>query len=289
MKPSNRLMNRTLFFCLFNLPVVFAATLCLAADPVPLTHAHAHNDYMHKRPLLDALDQGFCSIEADIWLVDNELLVAHDQKAVKPGHTLQSMYLDPLRARIQHNGLSVYAGGPPCILLVDVKSEALTTTKALFKILENYTNILTSFTATTNTTNALTIILSGNRATDYVASLPLRYAAIDGSLDALDTNPSIHLVPLVSASWSGTFKWRGGSPLPKDESSRLSQYVKKAHAQGRIIRFWAIPDRLEGWRTMQSAGVDLINTDRLADLAKFFAKQRQSSTNPPASKTQPSY
>jgi len=240
---------------------------------------------MHKRPLLDALDQGFCSIEADIWLVDDELLVAHDRKAVKKGNSLQSMYLDPLRERIQRNGHSVYAGGPPCILLVDIKSDALPTTKALLKVLENYTNILTSFTATNTATNALTIILSGNRPADYVESLPLRYAAIDGTLDVLDTNPSIHLVPLVSASWSGTFKWRGGSPLSEDESLRLSQYVKKAHAQGRIIRFWAIPDRLEGWSTMQTAGVDLINTDRLADLAKFFAEQRHHSTNTSGSDT----
>src|SRR5262249_1980163 len=34
--------------------------------PTPLIHAHAHNDYEHTRPLFDALDQGFCSVEADI-------------------------------------------------------------------------------------------------------------------------------------------------------------------------------------------------------------------------------
>ena len=51
-----------------------------AADPkpvIPLRHAHAHNDYEHKRPLFDALDRGFCSIEADIYLVGGELLVGH--------------------------------------------------------------------------------------------------------------------------------------------------------------------------------------------------------------------
>src|SRR5207237_4622701 len=41
---------------------------------VPLIHAHAHNDYEHTRPLLDALDHGFCSVEADIHLVDGKLL-----------------------------------------------------------------------------------------------------------------------------------------------------------------------------------------------------------------------
>src|SRR5262245_58578952 len=40
------------------------------APTTPLRQAHAHNDYEHPRPLFDALDQGFCSVEADIYLVD---------------------------------------------------------------------------------------------------------------------------------------------------------------------------------------------------------------------------
>ena len=36
----------------------------------PLAQAHAHNDYEHDRPLLDALEHGFTSVEADVWLVD---------------------------------------------------------------------------------------------------------------------------------------------------------------------------------------------------------------------------
>ena len=43
------------------------SALCLGAEPVPLIHAHAHNDYQHKRPLLDALDHDFCSVEADVY------------------------------------------------------------------------------------------------------------------------------------------------------------------------------------------------------------------------------
>ncbi len=47
---------------------------CRAADAAPLVNAHAHNDYAHKRPLADALDHGFCSVEADIFLVDGALI-----------------------------------------------------------------------------------------------------------------------------------------------------------------------------------------------------------------------
>jgi hypothetical protein len=57
---------------------------------------HAHNDYLHARPLFDALDQGFDSVEADVFLVKNELLVGHFFWETKPERTLESLYLLPL-------------------------------------------------------------------------------------------------------------------------------------------------------------------------------------------------
>src|SRR5438270_1525514 len=73
-------------------------------QPVPLVHVHAHNDYVHARPLLDALDHGFCSVEADIHLIGQTLLVAHDVDSVRADRTLQSLYLEPLRQRAKANG-----------------------------------------------------------------------------------------------------------------------------------------------------------------------------------------
>src|SRR5438552_1521932 len=78
--------------------------LTWAAEPKPLIHTHAHNDYLHKRPLLDALENGFCSVEADIHLVGGKLLVAHERQATSPERTLEALYLDPLRERVKRNG-----------------------------------------------------------------------------------------------------------------------------------------------------------------------------------------
>src|SRR3954464_3440838 len=97
--------------------------LLLAAPPI-LTRAHAHNDYEHARPLFDALDQGFCSVEADIYLVEGQLLVSHDRNKVRSERTLQALYLEPLRQRVQQNGGRLYKDGPPAILLIDVKADA---------------------------------------------------------------------------------------------------------------------------------------------------------------------
>lgn len=246
------------------------AAASLSAQPTPLTHAHAHNDYEHKRPLFDALDHGFCSIEADIWLVDGQLLVAHDRWGVKKERTLQALYLDPLRERIRQNHGRLYPGGPPCTLLIDVKSDAEATYAVLRQMLQQYADIFTAFTPTNTVTNALTAILTGNRATSVLAAEPLRYAAIDGRLPDLDANPSPRLVPLVSDNWTKYFKWRGLGPLPDAERQKLEQIVQRAHRQGRLVRFWAAPDNPVGWKALQDAGVDILNADDLVGLQKFL-------------------
>ena len=83
---------------------------CSSAAISPLARAHAHNDYEHERPLFDALEQGFTSVEADIWLVDGQLLVAHDLENVQPGRTIEALYLEPLAALVRANGGVVH----PC-------------------------------------------------------------------------------------------------------------------------------------------------------------------------------
>src|SRR5262245_6399671 len=121
---------RVLYFLKLKLCLalmVGAGTGASAASPVPLQQAHAHNDYEHERPLLDALSFGFCSVEADIHLVKGELLVAHDLSRAKPGRTLQTLYLEPLRERARANGGRVYPGGPEFTLLIDLKTDWQTT------------------------------------------------------------------------------------------------------------------------------------------------------------------
>ena len=108
-----------------------------------MPHAHAHNDYAHRRPLLDALAHGFTSVEADVFLVDGKLLVAHTAAELKPDRTLESLYLDPLRARVRANGGRVYRDGPPFWLLIDVKTEANATYAALHDVLAKYADLFT--------------------------------------------------------------------------------------------------------------------------------------------------
>jgi len=238
--------------------------------PQPLLRAHAHNDYEHKRPLLDALQCGFCSVEADIWLVEGKLLVAHDRNQVKPERTLQALYLDPLRERTRRNGGRVYRHGPEVMLLIDVKSDAGDTYIALREVLKEYAGVLTVFRSGSTETNAVTVIISGNRDRAAMANETVRYAALDGRLEDLDSTESSHFIPLVSESWTKLFKWRGTGPMAEEEKQELLETVTKAHAQGRKVRFWATPDKPEVWNELLNGGVDLLNADDLAGLQKYL-------------------
>ncbi|MEY2407413.1 MAG: hypothetical protein QOF48_83 [Verrucomicrobiota bacterium] len=253
---------------------MLAATTMRAGDPKPLVNAHAHNDYEHARPLVDALEHSFGSVEADGWLVNGRLLVAHDRTAAKPERTLEALYLDPLRERVRKNGGRVYKDGPSLTLLVDVKSDATNTWKALRSVLQNYEPMLTRFANGRTHTNAVTVIVSGNRARGSMEADTNRLAAYDGRLADLKTNIATDFIPLISDNWSQLSSWRGGGDRvpPADGAAALKDAVAQAHAQGCRIRFWGAPDTPEIWTLFRSAGVDLLNADDLDGLRDYLLK-----------------
>lgn len=250
-----------------GLLLVFVST-ALAAEPRPLLRAHAHNDYEHTRPLFDALEQGFCSVEADVWLVEGQLLVAHDLKNVKPERTLAALYLEPLRRRVKENGGRVFRGGPTVTLLVDVKSEAVATYRALHAVLKEYADILTVFRAGRTETKAISVIVSGNRTREEMAAQAERYAAYDGRTADLEAPGD--LIPWISENTEKILGHKWQDKLSPDEHAKLKDFVARTHAGGRKVRFWNTPDREDAWGTLSELGVDLINTDNLAGLARFL-------------------
>ncbi|MCK5940334.1 MAG: hypothetical protein KAI24_00080, partial [Planctomycetes bacterium] len=88
--------------------------------PDPALRLHGHNDYLQPVPLRRALELGLGSLEADVFLEDGELRVGHERWQLRPGRTLQAMYLDPLLAAVRAPG-ALRSDGRPLMLLVDIK------------------------------------------------------------------------------------------------------------------------------------------------------------------------
>ena len=245
----------------------------------PLERAHAHNDYEHARPLFDALDHGFTSVEADVWLQDGELRVAHDESATQPGRTLQSLYLDPLRQRVRTEHGSVYAGWHGSVqLLIDVKSDGPATYAAVDRVLRQYPDLMTRWTGGREHMRPVTAVISGNRDREVMTAQTTRYAGYDGRLSDLGTGTPASFMPLVSDNWTQQFTWLGVGPMPSAEREKLHRIVAQSHAAGYTLRFWATPDlatsaRESLWRESVAAGVDYLNTDDLAGLESFLRTQ----------------
>jgi hypothetical protein len=256
------------------------------ADSTP-AHArgHSHNDYRRPRPLLDALDAGMGSIEADVFPVDAELLVGHDRDELRPGRTLASMYLEPLARLARDEPARIPAGprGGPFILLVDIKTDADESYAILERLLEPLAFMLTRFEGGAVIEGRVSVILSGARPIDTLREKPRRLAFIDGRLADLD-EPAAHLpatlAPLISDSWTARFTWLGVGDMPDAERLRLRDDVRRAHTAGRLIRFWGVPNAEPVWRELLDAGVDLLNNDRPADAAAFIQRHTTGAVRP---------
>jgi hypothetical protein len=244
------------------------------AAVVPLTHAHAHNDYEHMRPLFEALENGFCSVEADVFLVDGKLLVGHTRSSLRPERTLESLYLDPLKERAKANGGRIYPGGPTIFLLVDVKSKGKETCAALLKVLDGYEELLSVARAGRFEPRAVTVVVSGNCDRPTITAPAVRRAGIDGRPGDLDSDVSVHEMPWISESWRPMFRWRGDGPIPEEEKAKLREFTAKAHKHGRLVRFWATPENPALWKELRAEGVDLLNTDKLAELRAFLLEEQ---------------
>lgn len=270
---------RTKFIIAICLAPVLLTSSCrissAPAGPTPLPGAHAHNDYEHDRPLFDALDHGFTSVEADIHLVDGDLFVAHDSDEIKPDRTLRLLYLEPLNRRIHQNGGRIYPNGPQFTLFIDIKTEAVATYKVLSEMLAEYESIFTTFDSNGRTDKAVIAIVSGNRPRGLMESETIRYAGYDGRLRDLDSDAPATLIPVISDNWTRHFSYDGTGPMPAEERQKLKKIVETAHQKGRRVRFWATPDkptpaRQTLWRELLAGGVDLLNSDDLPGLQQFL-------------------
>ena len=213
-------------------------------------------------------------MEADIHLVNGKLLVGHDLAATRPDRTLERLYLDPLRARARLNHGHIYPEAGEFTLLIDIKTHAFPTYDRLREVLADYRSILTQFSSNQITPGAVTVILSGERPITLVKAERVRWCALDGRPEDLETNPPAGLFPWISSGWSTLFKGEATGELSPDEAARLRSLLAKTHVQGRKFRFWGTRDDAATWGFLQKAGVDVLNADDLPGLRRFLVAPR---------------
>lgn len=245
--------------------------------------AHSHNDYENPIPLEDAWDRGFSSVEADIFLIGDKLLVAHELDEVDTKKDFESLYLKPLRKKFKSQQNRIEAFPKPFWLMVDIKSDGESTYLALHTLLKSYSDILTDFTVINSEGkphyNHVAVVISGNRHYQAISKSLPRLASLDARIN--DYYPSLQnnviekfencYVAWVSDNWDNHFNWSGDGEIPLKDQTKLNEISKQIHAHGAYLRFWNIPDQPKSWNIMKESGVDLINTDRLSAFQIHFS------------------
>jgi hypothetical protein len=242
------------------------------SQSVPLPNAFAHNDYRHRRPLFDALQNGYTNIEADIFLERDHIIVAHINPFFKRNRTLETLYLKPLSEIIEKNNGQVYKGyNQPVILMIDVKTGAKNTYNALKPLLEKYRPILSSYDHGKFSPGAVTVVLSGHKPYNLIKGEETRLAFIDEDLrKTFKDTTTANVYPMSSCKYSKLLAWTGNGAIPENERLRLCAYVDMAHKNREKVRLWASPEKAVVWKELLKCGVDLINTDKLVSLKNFL-------------------
>jgi len=247
----------------------FFVVLNTFAQPLVYTtaNAHSHNDYEQANPFVLAHQEQFGSIEADIHLVNGELLVGHDAKNLKSTNTLTSLYLNPLKEQIQKNGGSPYTDPlRPLQLLIDQKTEATTTLNALVRLLNQYPSIINN--------RLIRIVISGNRPENF-ASYPA-FIWFDGILGTTYSSANLAKIALLSIDFTSLVKKVFPLAITTEENEKLVTLITAAHQQKKPVRFWATPDYAKAWETLIALQVDYINTDHISALADFLVQNNSS-------------
>ncbi|GAA3767714.1 hypothetical protein GCM10022423_20750 [Flavobacterium ginsengiterrae] len=226
------------------------------------SNIHSHNDYASALPFYGAYSNEAGVIEADVFLVNNELFVAHTSKEIALQNTLKSMYLEPLSAKLKNLGSKAYPSNKPLILMIDIKSDADSTLKVIAQQLKTYPDITVN--------KNIKVVISGNRPNPAQWKDYPDFIYFDGRLNENYTTDQLARVEMISEDLHELTVWNGKGVLTQADLEKIQSTIKKVHNQNKKIRFWATQDNVNTWMTLMNLKVDFIGTDNVAELTHFI-------------------
>ncbi|MBL0274062.1 MAG: glycerophosphodiester phosphodiesterase [Chitinophagaceae bacterium] len=242
----------------YHSPFILLTLICFHSSAQPLIHAH--NDYQQSKPLTNALQNRAYSIEADLYLHNGQLVVAHDKKHLTVAPSLDALYLQPIiRLFKKHPGRISNNKTYAPVLMIDIKDNGKDVLVALIQLLAAYPSV---FDRSVNPL-ALQIVISGDRGpvsnwTSYPSSI-----FFDGRPYEVYDSATLQRVAFISDAYYNYVS-------RADSTRRIEELVKKIHGLGKLLRLWSIPDDPASWLRLQQLGVDIINTDKVGECRRFF-------------------
>jgi alkaline phosphatase len=179
---------------------------------------HSHNDYTHLHPFWEAYNNNAGVIEADVYEVNGELMVAHSKGDIKSGNTLNSMYIQPIVKLFdssKNNAHSFY-------LMIDIKENQSAVLKILMEVLQQYSTV---FNRSINK-NAVQVFISGDRPPDTSFPTYPTYIMFDGLPGKNYLAKDLQKIVMISDNFRNYSKWNGIDKLPAEDSIKIETGYK---------------------------------------------------------------
>ena len=252
----------------FILSISVLCAIAYFSDAQPknysVSNAHSHNDYVHPDLFYAAYSEGFGSIEADIFLYQDQLIIGHDTADLKAGRTLEKYYLVPLDSCVRKNGhKQVYQKKKKqLILLIDIKTSPKETLNKLVSILEKFPLLISNPT--------LRFVITGNRPSPVLYTRYPKYIWFDGILSDHYESEALSRIVMMSDNFRKYAGWDGKTDISASDKEKLLTSIQSSHALHKPVRFWNAPDTVLAWKQFMQLGADYINTDHIRELAAFL-------------------
>jgi alkaline phosphatase len=239
----------------------FAIAILVCLSPLAAAQAiFAHNDYLKPDPFFKAFELKASYIEADVFLEDGKLLVAHTKSEIDVSKTLEAMYLRPLSQKLKENNGELYG----LTLMIDLKTTGVTTIAALVSSLKDFPEL--------KSCKSLFITMSGEMPPPGEWNNYPLYINFDGRPNVDYTPQQAKRLRLVSTSFASVSHWKGEGDIPGKDAAKIKETIESAHKIGKPMRFWASPDTPNAWQKFIDIGVDILNSDHVEELSKFLSQ-----------------
>ena len=256
-------MNRFFLTTLGLLSIIHAQSQVYNTSAV-----FAHNDYARTVPFYTAYDLQVGFIEADVFLIDSKIMVAHHKHEIESGKTLDSLYLLPLRKKIAENKGYVYDDPRRTLtLMIDLKTEGVSTLDAVVNALRDYPELIHCPT--------LYIMISGSVPDPSKWRNYPSFITFDGRPGIAYTPSQLKRIRMISTSFGQHVKWDGTGALPEEARAIMKALMDDARKKKKLFRFWATPDFENAWKELIRTRVDVIVTDDVSALVNFLERQSQ--------------
>ena len=239
-------------------------------------NGHAHNDYLKNHPLNDALQNGFTSIEVDVFDVNGEVRVAHFPFFLAAKPSLKELYLKPLKLRIQANGGTVFKeDSTQLILMIELKRNHAELLKLIHIELNAYRDLIDIPRGKNKRWGPIKILLTGGVSADLISSDELGYFSIDGGWGTLKKGAHSPAVQRISMNYATHFNWKGKGSMPAEEKEWLINTISQVNELGCELRFWNMPNKQVIWEAFLKVGVHRLNIDDYYAFSEFIANRAQ--------------